>query len=888
MKHFFAGLLLLGVAVPALAEGATLKDARHRWLKGNYEESREQYDELAKEAMHKAAAIIGISRCWQSNGDYDKALAVLDASLADLAKNADLQARRAEMLYLRGRWDDAEKAAEAALDVSKDHFLARWIRAQVYRDRGDFKKAELEFRWFVRTYSSRSDNDNDIKDPDELVLVGLAACENARWHKLSDQFPFILNEVYGDALKSDKAFWLAEYQAGMLLLEKYNRGEALDALDKALKINPHAAEPLVGKGIAALQKYEVKDAEQFAERALKINSNLPEALRLRADLHLATGDVAAAVKTLDQARKINPRDESTLGRVAACLFLQRKNAELDALIKEVEKHDPKAGVFYFELAERLEERRHFDAAEKYYKKSTELHPMLPWALNGLGLLYMRLGQEKEAKTILTRAFEADSFNVRVSNTLKVLRHLDRYETVKTDHFELRFDPKHDPQLARYMAIYLEDVYAELAETFQYQPKGPILVEVFNNHEMFSGRVVALPDLHTIGACTGRMFAMVSPHDKSKVIGKPFNWARVLRHEMVHIFNLEQTHFQVPHWFTEGLAVINEGFARPQSWNQLLLERVPADELMNLDNIHLGFIRPKSATDWHMAYCQSQLYVEFMKEKYGPKTVGDLLSAYRDGLDTGDAIAKVCKVSKEIFEKGYREYLQRVVQSLKGKPAGKTLNFKQLQEAHEKNPDDPDVAAQLADQLRSRRKKEARELVEKVLAKKKTHPLASYVKAQLLVGAGDEEEARRLLEAAFEGSDAKTPEPKVLQLLGKLQYEAGDFERAAKTYEMGRKADPHESRWLIELARVYTQAKEQDKLIAVLKELAPLDPDDLDVRKRLAKIMVEAGRNAEAEKYARQSLEIDILDEEVHDLLRKALVAQKKQAELEQLRKILEK
>ena len=86
--------------------------------------------------------------------------------------------------------------------------------------------------------------------------------------------------------------------------------------------------------------------------------------------------------------------------------------------------------------------------------------------------------------------------------------------------------------------------------------------------MFSGRVVALPDLHTIGACTGRMVAMVSPHGRG--VRKPFNWGRVLRHELVHIFNLEQTNFLVPHWLTEGLAVSNEGFPRPPT-----LERAAA-------------------------------------------------------------------------------------------------------------------------------------------------------------------------------------------------------------------------------------------------------------------------------------------------------------------------
>ena len=50
------------------------------------------------------------------------------------------------------------------------------------------------------------------------------------------------------------------------------------------------------------------------------------------------------------------------------------------------------------------------------------------------------------------------------------------------------------------------------------------------------------------------------------ISKPFNWVRVLRHEVVHLYNLDQTKFQIPHWFTEGLAVTLEGKSTPPSWN----------------------------------------------------------------------------------------------------------------------------------------------------------------------------------------------------------------------------------------------------------------------------------------------------------------------------------
>jgi tetratricopeptide (TPR) repeat protein len=483
---------------------------------------------------------------------------------------------------------------------------------------------------------------------------------------------------------------------------------------------------------------------------------------------------------------------------------------------------------------------------------------------------MRLGREDEARKLLTKAFEDDEFNVRVANSLKVLRHLEKYRTIQTPHFVLRYDAERDELLARYLARYLEEVYGDLARKFDYRPKGPFLVEVFNNHEMFSGRTIALPDLHTIGACTGRMVAMVSPHGKG--IRKPFNWGRVLRHELVHLFNLEQTHFLVPHWLTEGLAVINEGYPRPQQWNQLLLERVPAGELMDLGTIDLGFIRPKTPLDWHMAYCQSQLYVEYTKQVAGPQAVGALLAAYAEGLGTDAAIARVCKIDRAAFEKGYRAYLDGVVRALGGKLAEKPLSFRQARDAHEKDPNNPDLAARLAEFYLKRDNRKALELANAALAKKKNHPRASYVRARLYRAGGEDDKALEVLEAAF---NPKDPDPKLLQLLGRFYYESKQFAKAADIFESGRKARPYESEWLTELARVYTQTGEHDKLIQVLKDLVPTDADELDLRKRLAQLLRDAGRFAVAEKYAREALEIDVRDPDAEELLGDALLGQRK-------------
>jgi tetratricopeptide (TPR) repeat protein len=882
MRSLAASLVLLVAGTVTCAGAGTLSDARQRWLHGNYEEARALYEQLAQEPAHRAAAIVGISKTLQSQGQYDRALAVVDAALRDKVDSAELHARRAELLHLRGRWDEALGAAEEALRRKPDQFLARWVRGRIAWQRGDVKKADEEFRWFVRTYSERSSKDDDIKDPDELLLVAQAGAENARWHRLSDQFRVILTDVLGDALKADKDFWPAEHLAGRLLLEKYNQAEAQGAFDKALAINPNAAEVLVSKGQAALQRYETADAEQMAVRALHVNPHLPEAHRLLADVHLLAHDLSTARRELEAARAVDPRDERTLGRWAACLVLARDERGLADLVRDVERFDPKPGVCYQELAERLEERRRYEPAEQYYKKALELRPLLPGPLNGLGLLYMRLGQEKEAAEILGRAFKADEFNVRVANALKVLRHLERYETVRTAHFEIRFDPKNDPKLARYMAGYLEEVYTQLASRFGYQPARPILVEVFNNHEMFSGRIIALPDLHTIGASTGRIVALVSPNGHG--LRRPFNWARVLRHELVHVFNLEQTGFQVPHWFTEGLAVIQEAYPRPAAWNRLLCEKADAGELLNLDSIELGFIRPRSSVDWHLAYCQSQLYVEHLTSRYGADVIGKMLAAYGEGLDTPEVLRRVCMVDQAAFEKSYRAYVDQIVQTVRGRPREKRLTLPQLQKAYEAEPDNAELAGRLAEQYLLRRdRKEARRLAEAALAKRPNQPLAAYVKARLLLDAGDEEQARTFLVGAV---DRLNPEPRVLRALGKLYFEAHDFEKAGQIYELGHRAEPYENRWLVELLRVYTQARDRAKQIEILEQLVPTEPDDLDQRKRLAQLLLEAGRPADAARYAREALEIDVRDAEALESLTTALRAQGKDADARRVSELL--
>ena len=897
-------LACLALALPCLAAAqdgpkapkakkpdGPLAEARQRWLRGNYEEARDQYQKLLADDTHRAAAAIGLARTWLSEGEHDKALAAIEDALKGDDKNPDLLAARADVHFRAGRWEDAGKDAEAAIQAKGEHFPARWVRAQLLRDRGEMTKADAEMRWFVRTYTQRDNADKPIRDPDELLIVGQAGAENARWHSISDQFRFLINDLYPDVLKFDPDDWRAEWHIGMLLLEKYNRPEANEAFDNALKINPKAAEAFVGKGLVALQQFETKDADTHAEAALKVNPRLTSALRLKADVLLLAGDVPAAGKLLDRARAVNPREEPTLARIAACARVLNQHQTVKDVIAEVEKFNPKPGVFYHELGSSLEDRKLYKDAEVYFKKSIEVREKnagakaalsMPAAKAGLGMLYLRLGKEAEAKTLLEQAFKGDTFNVRVSNSLKVLRHLDKYDTIQTRHYDLKYDPKTDKLLAEFMAEYLEAVHDQLARDFQYEPPDRILVELFNNHEMFSGRTVGLPDLHTIGACTGKVVTIASP--KGKGLAKPFNWGRVIRHELVHIFNLAQTDFLVPHWLTEGLAVRNEGGNRPPQWSAALKERFAKDDLLNLDTIMLAFVRPRNQEEWGLAYCQSHLYVEYLIKTYGIESIGPLLNAFRDGLDTAAALQRVCKVDKDAFEKGYKAYVTDVVKAIPSpqkKAADKPMTLAELEAAHDKDPDDADVAARLADQYsRRRRAADARRLAEKVLADRPGHAMASIVKARLLAAAGDDDEARQVMAAAVR---ANPDDFRLVLALGRMAAEAKDWARAAEQFEKGRKAAPLDSEWLPMLIAVYTESGEKDKLADVLREQVGNDPDDLKSRQALATLLLETKKYAEAEQVARDAIRIDVTDADAQKALLDALEGQNKADEAKALR-----
>lgn len=859
--------IALIVTLPSFAaKGDDLADAQRLLLTGKYAEAAARF---ARSASDSPAAAVGWSRALAAEGKYEEAAKAISSCKAE---HAHVKAESARLALLRGDYPAARTQVDAALRLDSKQLLARWIDGELLRTAGRLDEAAAAYRRLVLHY-----NENDVREAESLHWIGLAAAQYARWKRLSDQFGFLVNDLYPDALKADAQYWPAHYETGQLFLEKYNQPDAAREFKAALMINPNAAEVHAAMAQWALVDHDAKAAEKSARRALEINPRLREAWLVRADLAWENFQPEEALALLE--RHVLPQcpvDEESLGRMAACYLLlepkdgERAGSRFSRLVEQVNARNPHGGEFYAALAAWLQERHQFAGSERFFQEAIRRMPQLLGPRAQLGLLWMHSGEEAKARKLLDEAFQADPFNVRVKNSLEVLEVLDGMQTVQTQHCILRFDGQHDKLLGRYAARYLDEVYPKLCRQFGYRPPGKPLVEVFyrtrgiDGHAWFSARMVGLPYLGAVAASTGRIVAVTSPNDPE--VKHKFNWAVVLRHELVHVITLQQTGFNIPHWFTEALAVWSEGYPRPQAWNELLLKRIAGSGLFNLDTINRGFTRPHSSDDSRLAYCQAELYLEYAMERAGQEVIGKLLAAYADRLSTPQAIRRALGISQEEFERGFAEHVKRLAAGLRSLESPRQQSFVELEKLQKSHSDDPNLAAELAYAYLLRgASRESKELAERALQLRPKHALASYVLARLHVEAGQAGDATKLLEESLNRDrlDPTAANLRALNLLAGLKLKAEDYAEAERLYSLAAKSDPQNIRWVQMLAQVYLKTKNEERLGKALAQIARAESDDAAVRKKLAQLSLAKRDYTKAADWANQALEIDVLDAEVY-------------------------
>jgi Tfp pilus assembly protein PilF len=150
------------------------------------------------------------------------------------------------------------------------------------------------------------------------------------------------------------------------------------------------------------------------------------------------------------------------------------------------------------------------------------------------------------------------------------------------------------------------------------------------------------------------------------------------------------------------------------------------------------------------------------------------------------------------------------------------------------------------------------------------PLAAYVLARLQLSIGDAEAAVKLLDGAF---DRESPQEELLAMLASLKLQTGETASAETLYQLGEKHFPASDRWIKGLARIYLQGNNGDKLSPVLTRWSDLEPENLTLHKKLARLALDRSDFAAVADRATTAMRHDVQDAESHALLATALSGQ---------------
>ncbi len=468
-----------------------------------------------------------------------------------------------------------------------------------------------------------------------------------QWEQANQQFRLATQPETGKALY--KVRW------GMLLHERFNDTDAANLFHEAIIKDPSNAEGYLGLAVVSADGFEGHAAGYLA-KAIELNPKLAEAHELMADLALTNEDRDAAISEADRAIALENDALDAMAIHAAVDLLADRSP--DEWLGKIRAINPSYGEAYARVARQLELHYRYEDAVTYYRKAIEADPGLWSAHSALGIDLMRLGKEDEPYKELELSYNNDYRDAATVNSLRLLDSYKSFDTIRDDTTILRLNKTESAQLLPYMQSELHVILATYQKKYRMTLPGPVQVEVYPNHEDFAVRTMGMPGLGALGVTFGEVVAMDSPSAR-----KPgdFNWGATLWHEMSHVFILTATNHRVPRWFTEGLAVHEEGERSPEWRNRATPEVMLAirdKKLLPVTRLDRGFVFPEYPTQVTVSYFQAGSICDFVKEKWGEEKLLDMVHSYARLQATQQAIEQNLGLPAEEFDKQYLAWINQ--------------------------------------------------------------------------------------------------------------------------------------------------------------------------------------------------------------------------------------
>jgi cellulose synthase operon protein C len=467
------------------------------------------------------------------------------------------------------------------------------------------------------------------------------------------------NEMFRVAVAQPGSKAIYRVRWGLLLHERFNNKEAVDLFNEALQQDPASAQAYLGLALVSADGFD-SNAREYAAKALTLDPKLVEAHELMANLALEDAKTQQALAEADKANALSNEALEAMAVRAAVEVLADRTAESDAWFAKIRAVNPSYGEGYALVGHHLVLHMRYEDGVTYYRKAIEADPKLWSARSQLGINLMRLGQEEEPLRQLEMSYNNGQRDAATVNSLRLLDSYKNFVIYRDDTTILKLRKNEAELLRPYFEAELHKAMATYEKKYKMKLPGPVQVEVYPDHEDFAVRTMGMPGLGALGVTFGEVVAMDSPSAR-----KPgdFNWGATLWHEMSHVYILSATNHRVPRWFTEGLAVHEEGEASPEWSDRLtpeILLAIRDKKLLPVAQMDQGFIFPEYPSQVVVSYFQAGSICDYIKERWGDDKLLEMVHSFAKLQTTPEVIQNDLQMSPEDFDKAYIAWLQKRV------------------------------------------------------------------------------------------------------------------------------------------------------------------------------------------------------------------------------------
>ncbi|TAK17039.1 MAG: hypothetical protein EPO35_04085 [Acidobacteria bacterium] len=749
-------------------------------------------------APQTAAAPVPLARAVRfalGHGNADEARRLVQQSRETANKKA---VATALIAIYEGKDDDARRALTPLTvgETSDDDALVELGLIEIRHGRKDEGEALLQ-----RVISSQSDLDTD-------GFLRLARAADATGDVN------LANSVFQRIGSSETDRPDVQAQWGDLFLKTHANAEAARSYQDALRADENWIPALLGNA-RALADDDPDESGKALTKTQQLAPKSPDVWLLVAERQIAAQDFATAKATLDKVASFRAGWLEELALRAAALYAVGTAKDADPILAQAAAINPRSPVVARAVAAQAAQLYRFDDAVTLARGAVKIDPDEAGPHADLGSYLLRTGDEAEARTELEAAFKTDPYDTITFNLLQMLDTLEKFTVVKDGDFVFKFAPESAAVLTQYAVPLAKQAYAEYSERYGFKPRGPIYIEIFDNHDQFAVRTIGLPGIAgALGACFGRVVAMDSP--KARPPGD-FSWQATLWHEIAHVFTLQLSDYKVPRWLTEGLSQYEE-HRRSAPWGRELTMQYSRELALGsqftFKRLSESF---KLSSRIAMAYFEASLVAEQLESMGGVTALRTLLTSYAAGANDTEAFTKAFGKTVPEIEAGFRAFVDQRFGSLRDAlkdPAPKVA--------------DDDVAG-----LKARAEAQQGSYIAQT----------TYAAAALQARQADE--AKRALERAAQLAPAAGGEDGPFALLAEMAAEAGDKTTARKHLRHLLDYDHDNLSAARTLATLAADGGATAELDFALTRIADLDPFDADAHTQLGRRELAQNRTERA-------------------------------------------